>query len=286
MAEALIIDDAYGVEAKAYYEKIPDEPTSAKASLSVESVHSIPKTSLLTTLESIQKVAKAGTDLVLVSHGNESGLTMGLTPKFGRTAKTNNLQILLSQDTPEKIADKFSMKPDIMKDLLAKAEAVRKIGLGHVAFRGCSIGAEVRNLNTLKEFLGATEVSGTSLLSTFGHVRPTVPDSKKLFDANWMKFAKNGHRYEGKDGGRVIFVHRPSKEEALKDNLFLILESKKLLLEWLRVHFLASATQNVATAMENNARVHYLWRSPAVMPLDGRADPSTVGYNDFMFFAK
>ncbi len=117
MAKAFIIDDDYGRLAEAYYLKFPEEPISAKATLTVDKPQFIPTTSLDTLLSLILetfKDKKGGTDLVVVSHGNQYGMIMGLFHRSPKVARTDNLVILMSDEPRDTKADKLSLKPELV----------------------------------------------------------------------------------------------------------------------------------------------------------------------------
>ena len=200
-------------DAEAYYLKFPEEPASEKVMLTVEKPQFIPTTSLDTLLSSILttfKDKKGGTDLVIVTHGNQFGMTMGLSHKHPKVARTDNLITLMSDEPRDKKAEKLSLLPDLVDQLIAKMDDVRKVGLGHVAFRGCTIAENIKNLITLKDFLGSATVSATKLYSTFGHGLPKYSRTRRPSRNCGHYTKKTGHRYEGKS--RVILVTRPRKK--------------------------------------------------------------------------
>lgn len=278
MATTLVNDDDYGKLAIWYYTHFPDEPISAKASLTAEKPAVMPKTSLLSLLESVL-TAKKGTDLIVVSHGYDKGMIMPIMRGMDALATTQNLEILMGGDS--KKIEAFGAKPDAMADLLAKAEAVRKIGLGHVAFRGCSIGSQKRNLEILRDFLGAADVSAASVLSTFGKVKPAIPRSQSHFNQLWTKYKDRAHLFTG-SSGRAIFWRGPHPKAKLDDLILLYIEKKEVLHEWFQALFLPGTSSATATKLMLHTPVHYLRRDIAVMPLDGRSDVTILGYADFI----
>ncbi len=283
MVKALIIDDDYGQLASAYYAKFPEEPISAKASLKVDATEFIPQTSLLTLLKQILKSVKSAEDLVIASHGNENGMIMPLIPKYGRTAITDNLIDLMSGKAHSEIADHFSLKTSIIDEILSTADSVRKLGLGHIAFRGCSIGDKIRNLTTLRDFLGASEVSATNLLSTYGHVKMSHIKDKKAFESKWKSYEKTAHRYSGK-AGRVILWRGTKPKDPFSDLIALFSDSMDVMLEWLQTNFYSGTTKAIATAVVKDVPLHYLSRTPPVLPLDGTqaTNAPALGYADFI----
>jgi hypothetical protein len=286
MAKALIVNDEYGQFAEQYYLKFPQTPSSATASLQVETPAFIKQTSLDTLLSSIQNNAKAGSDLVIVSHGNDLGWTMGLFHRHPKVARTDHLITLMGGESLATKAEKLSLKPALVDQLLAKVQAVQKIGLGHIACRGCSIGSNIRNLTTLKDLLGAKIVSATNLLSDFGHARPEYFDkdaqAKKRFETVKQQLEGKAHVFSGKS--TVLFLIWPDKKDPLKQHNRLILESEGGMLEWLQHHFISGTPAAVAKAVRNSCPVHYLLHQPPIFPLDGthKTHNPVLAYADFI----
>jgi hypothetical protein len=98
MAKALIIDDAYGRMALNYYQRFSSEPAGTGGSVFVDDRAVIPNTSLDATLDAILKGGNGPLprpDIVLVTHGNERGLTMRLFPYHRTDARTDNIKVLM-----------------------------------------------------------------------------------------------------------------------------------------------------------------------------------------------
>jgi hypothetical protein len=277
MAKALIINDPYGILARDYYLMFPEEPVSAKTILPIENPTLVEQMSMDTLLTAVLKDKKAGSNLVIVSHGNQYGMIMGLYPNHPKKAISDNLQVLMGSESRDKKAELLSLKPEKLDQLIDKMNQVRKIGLGHVAFRGCTIGVNHFNLTTLKDFLGASVVSGTSLLSTYGMGLPKYVKDKKKFDELMKRFANDGNNYDG--SARVILATSPGKE-AYTEIIFFYLESEDVMLEWLQKHVDASATKAHAVSVKARTPLHWLSYKPPVLPLDGQK--GGVGYADFI----
>ena len=58
--------------------------------------------------------------------------------------------------------------------LVTKMQSVRKLNIAYVEFRGCSMGAEMKNLEVLREFLGCTSVSAPDVKSSWATVQPKI----------------------------------------------------------------------------------------------------------------
>ncbi len=281
MAKALIINDPFGILARDYYAKFPEEPISAKTILPVENPTLVERMSLDTLLTAILKDKKAGADLVIASHGNENGMVMGLYPDHPKKAISDNLQVLMGSESRDKKADLLSLKPEKLDQLIDKMKDVQKIGLGHVAFRGCTIGMKARNLSTLKDFFGASVVSGTALLSAYGTGIPRYVKDTKKFDDLVKKYDQDGSIYNG--ASRVILATSPGKE-AHTAIIYFYLESEDVMLDWLQTHVAAGTTKATATSVKVHTPLHWLSYKPPALPLDGvsKKGGATIGYADFI----
>src|SRR4051812_11249978 len=121
MAKALIIDDAFGKLAHAYYALIPNEPLSATASLTVDSRTTIPKTSLKTLLSTIKDQATGGDDLIIVSHGNQNGMIMKLNvdASHGVAAISARLNTLTGTESAADKAKQLGITESMVNELLS-----------------------------------------------------------------------------------------------------------------------------------------------------------------------
>lgn len=274
----MVINDGYGQLASWYYNHFSIEPISAKETLAAEKPSTIPKTSLQTLLEVLLKFTP-NTDVIIVAHGFDHGMVMPIVPGSRSAAKTEALSRLMEGDT-KKLVGTYGLSENTVQDLLAKAEAVRKIGLGHIAFRGCSIGSNKRNLQVLRDFLGAKDASAASVLSTYGYARPDVVSAGK-FDQAWKNYSGKAHRFEGSNG-KLIFWRAPHPREQYADVTKLMVTDKKVLHEWFQAVFDPKTSGATATKHANKTPLHYLVYEPPVMPLDGVGNPTALGYLDFI----
>ena len=263
MAKALIIDDEFGKLANAYYGLIPNEPLTATTSLTVDSRTTIPKTSLKTLLSTIKGQAKAGDDLIIVSHGNQNGMIMKLNPdaKNSHAAITARLNTLTGTESAADKAKQLGLSEDQVKELLSLIADVQSINLGHVAFRGCSIGINTNNLSTLRDVLGAKVVSGTDMLSTYGATpKPWIEVKSGEFDKWKTSYGKNSNLWSDK----VMFYSVDTKDHTTRIGLFV--RDKNDLGEWLKVMFLPSRKNTFENFMQVSIPVHYLDDSKPILP--------------------
>lgn len=263
MAKAFIIDDEFGTYAHAYYALIPDEPITKAASLSVASRTTIPKTSLKTLLATIKANATAGDDLIIVSHGNQNGMIMKLNPdaKHSVAAISARLNTLTGTENSADKAKQLGISEDQVNELLSLITDCQGIKLGHVAFRGCSIGINKNNLEILRDVLGAKEVSGTDMFSTYGVTsKPSVATKAGDFEGWKKSFGKNSDLWADK----VMFYSVDLADEKTKIGLYV--RDKNDLAEWLKVNFLPSRKSTFEHFMEVAIPVHYLDDAAPILP--------------------
>src|SRR5260370_29768462 len=134
MAKGLIIDDAYGRLARAYYQRFGTEPVSPGRGIGVDSPSHIPRTSLDTTLQAIIDAFGTrrdfkGPDLVVVSHGNERGMTMRLFPGHRTDSRSAVLRTLMDASlSTAQIPKQISTTDPHVATLIDKLNQVRGAG--------------------------------------------------------------------------------------------------------------------------------------------------------------
>jgi len=271
MAKGLIIDDDYGHLALRYYRLFYEEPYSKGNTIIVENPSLIRRTSLDTTLQAILDSFQAkdfeGPDILLVSHGNERGLTMRLFPGHRTDMRTDNLNTLMNSDlSTDDIAKRLFITNAQVNSLLAKMNSVRALNIGSVEFRGCRIGAMPQNLTTLRDLLGANSVSGTDVLSDYGRVDPDIVKREATMD-NWLTKFAGSVLIAGLQGGRVGFKIVPHPHKA---DLRLVAESEDAVAQFLRWYISNNAPGHFESWMRHNLPLHYLKIVPPIVPLAGQ----------------
>lgn len=265
MAKALIIDDDYGKLAHAYYALVPSEPINRNESLDIDSRTTIPKTSLVTLLSAIKAQAASGDDLVIVVHGNQTGMIIKLNQdaRGAPDAVTARLNTLTGTESAADKARQLTLTEAMVKELLTLIDDCQKLKLGHVAFRGCSIGANTDNLKVLRDLFGAKAVSATDLLSTFGGSgKPSIARKPADFEGFKKTYGRNGTVWQDK----VMFYSIPLPEHKTKTRLFA--RKKEDIAAWMQAMFDPSRKAVHEQFMETNVPVHYLPDTRPILPLD------------------
>lgn len=133
-----------------------------------------------------------------------------------------------------------------------------------VEFRGCTIGRVPENLAALKDFLGAKEVGGPDVLSTYGAVTPRIV-SRTQFD-HWQRHFTSTAVFASMSSGRVGFRIMVVKGGSLID---MIAENNDAIAEWLRLFMSSAAPDLFENWMRHRLPVHYLQVIPPILPNDG-----------------
>jgi hypothetical protein len=263
MAKALIINDRFGEQALNFYRRFPEERVDKVISIIVEQPELI-RISLDTLLQSIldnwANKRFEGPDLVLVSHGNERGLTMRLFPGHRTDSRSDCLETLMRDDTTREKASKLYLKEAQVDRLVGKMNRVRTLKLGYVEFRGCNIGLQYRNLEILRKFLGAVSVSGPDLLSTYGFVTVEIAKSNRRMEAWLSKFGKEAHVSTFPEG-RFAFHNNPNSHI-----IQAITEALAVLPLWIKKFLNKNAPNSLEGWMRARLPVHYLTDTPPIFP--------------------
>ncbi len=178
MAKGLMMHDEFGVQAVRYYTRFPDEVVERGISIIVERPSRVPHTSLSELLKAIIQAWSTksfeGSDLLLVTHGNERGLTMRLFPGHRSDARSDNLEVLMSNDSEKDKATKLYLTTAQVRELVDHMDQVRSLKISGIEFRGCNIGRQSRNVGLLKDFLGTNSAAAPDVLSIYGFAIPDV----------------------------------------------------------------------------------------------------------------
>lgn len=275
MASVFIIDDEFGKLATTYYKQFPQEPITG-GFLALDAPATVKAMSMANLLAAIGGV-KQGSDIVIVSHGNEHGMRMPLLPgKSEVRSETKTLSKLLDAESTAAAARDLKLDAKAVEALMRSRDAVLKLGLKHVAFRGCRIAENEYNLTRLKDFLGCGTVGGTKMLSTYAWAKPEVVKPKQ-FGSFWDN--PKYHKYDG--AVRGVFVSLLQKDHSVLTRL--VFQGEGGLLAWIRETLFASAAETVARTLATSVPLHYLTAEPPIMPLDGTHKKREAGYTDYVF---
>ncbi|WP_454857549.1 hypothetical protein [Promicromonospora soli] len=211
-----------GVAAK-YYSQVPVEPIPA-------GLVGIKKAVLVQSnlIALLQKVATTRPpNLVVVSHGTGSGISISLAPKSESHLVSPHLETLANSDG--KVSAELAKELDIsltdLRALQASAQRVRGLKLGRVDFRACILGEFTDTMELLRTFFGAGAVSAPKQLDEFGFVSPGTPTVNPNAWAEWPQEHPFG-KVEGDPPNRVGFETYGKKSA-------MMIESRAGLRAWL-----------------------------------------------------
>lgn len=186
-----------------YYRQVPAEPIPDGSFVTVTRARS-EKPNMIALLQHIANAKPP--NVVVVSHGEGTGISVTLTPTSETALVSPHLQTLV--DNKGKVSAELARELEIsVKSLRALQDAARRVRalkLGRVDFRSCTLGEFSDTLELLRSFFGAGAVSAPKNLDEFGGVRPGAPTTGE--DA-WKKW-RSDHPFgtvEGDPPHRVGF---------------------------------------------------------------------------------
>ncbi len=199
-----------------WYRACSAEPASPRQNLAIQNVVPLNPVCLDGLLDGILANCSAGDDIIVVGHGRENGLSMRLLPGSDTRAQSTAVSSLGMMS--ETVMDGFrvpavpideaartcQITPGEVTALRAKISRVRALRLGHVALRGCKIGAWPDVLQMYKPFFGCREVSAPTYRDTYGVINPTIESDLDGWSARWLRSHRNSHTHSYTAAGVVV----------------------------------------------------------------------------------
>jgi hypothetical protein len=175
------VDSTLSSAASNYYHMFPLEPTRSDSSadwLTPDGKLTFQKLPNLDEwLTAIARGATPGGNIVLVCHGNNTGLHLNI----GVARKDDKLNVhleLLAADairrnqegngTDEDTAGILKMQPDAYKGLKKQIEQVQALGLDRVDARACNIGQDAVAMSAMQQFFNCNTFCAPKILDSFG----------------------------------------------------------------------------------------------------------------------
>jgi hypothetical protein len=154
MPADVIIDAEAHHDADAWYRLRRAEPIGGGQSISIGSTYPLSRYSLDSILDTILDRVSGGSDLIIVGHGRETGLSARLFQSSRDQRFRSEIATALATDRPSesdgirlpaisvaRAAEICMISEQQVTSLRAKMNRVRAKRLGHVAFRACLMGA-------------------------------------------------------------------------------------------------------------------------------------------------
>ena len=211
-----------GPDALAYYKMFGLEPYITGLSIRVEKPEVVIPMVLDALLDKILSTWRtARPNLLIVAHGNADGLLMSLFRGSGFVARTESLKKLMTVD-PAVLASATGEGESELRSLVHKMNAVRKLGVGTIAYRGCTIGSSRDALNTLRKFFGAKIVSAPDVKSNFGGITPNLRKYDRGVWERWRRrFPTTAKIYTSPEGEHFAASINPRTDstEALTESV-------------------------------------------------------------------
>lgn len=229
-----------------WYKASPVEPIGNRSSISVKDAAVIEKMSIAAILDVII-AAKGTTEIVIVSHGDGSGLAIPVMDGSSAGAQ-REIITAVSADHPgeevgfggtrvrtpvisdKDVADLTRLKQAEVKALRTKMNQVRAMKLTHVAFRACNMGIKTETLDAFRGFFGARSVSAPKEFDTYGDFSPSIGRDLD----GWAKALRKSGYHISVDG-HVGFGTRDT-DNPLTYRIVSRADSKDAFRAWVREH--------------------------------------------------
>ena len=231
-----------------WYQTSPAEPLGNGTSISVGDMTIQEDMTLESILDAVIGSKKA-TEILLVAHGDGSGLAIPLVAGGRGGAETRLLLPLLADHQEEEeesiggakimspiitdkaVADLTMLTEQQVKALRAKMNQVKSMKLKHVAFRACSMGIKKDpTMKAFRRFFGAESVSAPTEFDTYGNFSPSIgPDVE-----GWARSKRKDGFHISIDGD-VAFGTRFT-DSPIKYDIVARAESKDVFGAWVKKH--------------------------------------------------
>jgi hypothetical protein len=210
-----------------YYRQVPAEPIPG-GSVVVKQAYKKNPPAVTTLLDLVVKLKPR--NLVLVSHGEGSGIGLSLVPNANSALVSPHLGTLLESagKVTQELADELEISLAGLKKLQGLIKKVRALKLGRVDFRACTLGEFPEELERMQAFFGAGAVSAPKKLDFFAVGIPRASADAAV----WKKFLEENpfSRVDGDPKDRVAF-------EFHGDQTHMLVESKAALGKWTKKFF-------------------------------------------------
>jgi hypothetical protein len=202
MSADVIIDSSAHPDADAWYRLRRAEPIGGGRSIGIGSTFPLTRYSLDSILDTVIDRVSGGSDLIIVGHGRETGLSAKLFQSSRDQRFRSEIATMLATDRASerdglrlppisvaRAAEICMISEPQVTSLRAKMNQVRAKRLGHVAFRACLMGAWPDTLDPYREFFGCRSVSALDLRDTYGHF--ALARTEPRFDS-WVDHRRRG----------------------------------------------------------------------------------------------
>jgi hypothetical protein len=206
MNSTAFVDDSAHPTAVHYYGLFPVAPTP-KSSVTVTRIVQVPSRSTEVLLATIAKNAKAGENIIIVGHGNETGLEFRIgDPRNFVYLQTGALRAILNHQAGN-ASDAETAKILMLKDeseyrkLRALIDAVQALKLNRVDLRACTVGKNEGTMYSLLSVFDCQALSAPKQWDNFGRIELGQPTPNPAVWREW----------EQKHPKAVVFGSHPNR---------------------------------------------------------------------------
>jgi hypothetical protein len=238
MPSQTFIDNTAHPTAQLYYRQNPFEviPDKSGGAVPVGDIALIGGMMLSGILAAILKATKPGGDLLIVSHGNDWGLSLPIgTIKHQRsTLDQGSIAVirdnLAGSETDANAAKQLFLSTADYVTLKDRIQRLQQLKLRRVDLRACNPGASENTMSALLEFFGSDVLCAPDILDSFGKIEVGAPTRNPK---TWEKWKKDYPRAgtEGTQLGRFAYQIDISGNTAL---IHAMADSEERVAEWVK----------------------------------------------------
>jgi hypothetical protein len=234
------IDPSLSSAASNYYHMFPVEPTPSATSsdwLTPDGKLTFQKSPNLDEwLTAIARGATPGGNIVLVCHGNNTGLHLNIGVNRKDDKQNVHLEFLAADAirrnqegniTDKDTADTLKMQPDAYRGLKGQIEKVQALGLDRVDARACNIGQDAVAMSAMQQFFNCNTFCAPKMLDSFGVIMFGKPVANPAAFDKWVD-THPGAEVAGDPPNRFGFFQKLSQGVASES----IAESAKGAKDW------------------------------------------------------
>lgn len=274
MTTVALIDAAAHPAAAPFYRLFPFEQLTGAEEIKVDQVRPMRPISLEAILIEIRDRVPDRSNVLIVSHGTEIGLSVPLFSHHSHGVRGDH-RIMAAID------DAALSDSDLAQTLLiphpqgaggtrahnlrALVAQVKAKNLARVELRACNTGIRPDVMQTIKAFFGATRLGAPDIRDAYAQLNPGTPNANDGFWERWLQTHTRHHVYEVPNHGRLALAVTGGAAGQTSFGLSALVDKRQSVEFWIDVYL--SRLHSVVPYSHGNLPIHALFDTVAPFPL-------------------
>lgn len=274
MSTVALIDAAAHPAAAPFYRLFPFELQAPATEIRVDQTRAMRAISLENILVEIRDNVPASSNLVIVSHGNEIGLSVPLFSQHSQGVRGDHRIMAALDDTTQSDADvaQILLIPDPQGAGAARVHGLRELvaqvkqkRLSCIELRACNTGIRPDVMRTIKAFFGTTRLGAPDIRDSYAWLNPGTPTADAGFWQRWLQSHPRNHVYEVPNHGRLALATTGGAAGHTSFVLSALVDQTDSVGFWIDVYL--SRLYSAVPYRHGNIPIHALFNTPAAFPL-------------------